>query len=282
MFLQPGMVGRALDREVESEFESVVRALPRASAWKSSNVPSCRMQGIVATVFGRADGVRAARIVFLGDETVVAALAVALADRMDGREVQHVEAHRADGGQTIDHVAERAVMRRGCARCVAERSREQLVPRGEGRGAAFRVDREDRIGTRRELATVRLVHVEQRLRCEQRGDLGRHRGAIAGRVGRHGPKQIGQTPGDVRSLRRRRIRERVLDELASLDQLERHVEAGREFLVELVAVRREDVAPRFDRELVSAHPLQREARRVTVVRERLHPRLAPVAIAGAR
>ena len=51
------------------------------------------------------DRVGAARIVGARGQAVVAALAVLAADRVDGREVEHVEAHVADIGQLADHIS---------------------------------------------------------------------------------------------------------------------------------------------------------------------------------
>ncbi len=63
----------------------------------------------VVTAFLAADRVGAADIIRLGVEAVVAALAVGVSDRMDGREIQHVESHRADARQVRDHIVESAM-----------------------------------------------------------------------------------------------------------------------------------------------------------------------------
>ena len=96
------------------------------------------MHRVVAAV-GAADGVGAADVAAFGPQAVVAAFAVDPADRMDRREIQHVEAHRADCGQAFDNRSERAVDR---GSCVAERGK-QLIPTGEFRRrpiGAHRVD----------------------------------------------------------------------------------------------------------------------------------------------
>ena len=56
-------------------------------------------QHVLVAAFGRADRPGAADVVGLGHERVVLALAVDAADRMDRRQVEHVEAHRRDVGQ---------------------------------------------------------------------------------------------------------------------------------------------------------------------------------------
>ena len=66
------------------------------------------MNGIVAAL-GGADRIGAAGIAGLGRQRVVAALAVGAADRMDRRQIEHVEAERRDLGQPTDAIVERAV-----------------------------------------------------------------------------------------------------------------------------------------------------------------------------
>ena len=78
---------------------------------------------LVAAV-GGADRPRAADVVGPGDERVVAALAAAAADRVDRREVQHVETHVLDIGQPGLAVVEGAVARR----IVGSRARKKFVP----------------------------------------------------------------------------------------------------------------------------------------------------------
>ncbi len=82
----------------------------RTNASKSSSVPSSRVDRVVAAL-GRADRPRRADVVRLGDQRVVAALAVDLADRVDRRQVDDVEAHRGDGRQPLGRGRERAVHR---------------------------------------------------------------------------------------------------------------------------------------------------------------------------
>ena len=64
-----------------------------SSRWeKSSNVPETRVDGGMAA-FTAPDGPRAAGVVRAGAQGVVPALAEGAADRMDGRQVEHVETH---------------------------------------------------------------------------------------------------------------------------------------------------------------------------------------------
>ena len=82
----------------------------------------------VVAALGRADGVGAARIVRRRRQRVVLALAVGPADRVDRREVEHVEAHVADVGQLARSRRRRC---RGGSGSSVMRAREQLVPGGE-------------------------------------------------------------------------------------------------------------------------------------------------------
>ncbi len=81
------------------------------------------MHRIVAAL-GGADSVGASGIVFRRCHRIVAALAVGVADRMDRREIDHVEAHRRDIGQARDAILECAVL----AGHLALAARHHLVP----------------------------------------------------------------------------------------------------------------------------------------------------------
>src|SRR3546814_20730902 len=93
------------------------------------------MNRIVAA-FVRADRVRAARIVRMRREAVVSALAVPAADRVDGREVEHDEAHVAVIGQIREHAVTRAVP----CRITALRAGGHLVPGRETCGGPVYTD----------------------------------------------------------------------------------------------------------------------------------------------
>src|SRR5665811_308830 len=98
------------------------------------------MDRIVAA-FSRTDGVGAAGIVRSGPEDVVSTLPVGLADRVDGRKIDHVETHVADGRQPADDVLESAVT----LRVAALGAGKEFVPAGEFGCPTFRVDRNRRI-----------------------------------------------------------------------------------------------------------------------------------------
>ncbi len=66
------------------------------------------MNGVVAARRG-ADGVGAAGITRLASQCVVAALAIGVADRVDGGQIKHVEAERGDLRQPADAIIEAAV-----------------------------------------------------------------------------------------------------------------------------------------------------------------------------
>ena len=76
---------------------------------------------------GGADAPRAADVVRLGGRAVVLPLAERPADRVDRRQVEHVEPHPGDARELGLHVPKRAVL----ARFRRPRPRKQLVPRAE-------------------------------------------------------------------------------------------------------------------------------------------------------
>ena len=94
MLAQPGMIGRALHGEIERDLHARARRRLRPAR---ENPRACRARGCIASwpPSRRADGIGAAGIAGSGRQRVVAALAVGLADRMDRRQIEHVEAHRA-------------------------------------------------------------------------------------------------------------------------------------------------------------------------------------------
>ena len=90
MLADPGMVGRALDREIERDLEAVrVRRVDEpAEVVERAELGMDR----VVPAFVRTDGVDAADVAGRGLQRVVLALAVGAPDRMDRREVEDVEA----------------------------------------------------------------------------------------------------------------------------------------------------------------------------------------------
>src|SRR5262249_8097987 len=106
MLVDPWMVRRALEGDVECHAEPAllrlgdegveVRELPEVGVHRGVSALGC------------ADGPWTPRIARLGNQRVVAALAVRRADGMDGRQIQHVEAHASDVVETVREIAEGA------------------------------------------------------------------------------------------------------------------------------------------------------------------------------
>src|SRR5439155_4406911 len=132
------------------------------------------------------DRPRAARIGARRHQAVVAPLPEALADWVNRREVDHVEAEVGD-------IAE---MRRGVAKCsapvgfMARRSGKHLVPRAKARTLAIHPDPQ-RQTHRRARAIGARVHQFAELVAERGLDALIHRRRLAQRVG------LREQPGDV-------------------------------------------------------------------------------------
>ncbi len=261
MLLDPRMIGRAVDREVERELEAVgVRRLDQAV--EVIERAELGMERVVAAVRA-ADRVRAAGIVGGRRQRVVAALAVLPADRVDRGEVEHVEPHALDVGQAADHVVEGAV----AGGIAARRAREHLVPGGELGGRP--VDRD-----------LELVAVARGVGAHARAP---HQRAHV--LAEHDLEQAALVLLERRKLAEQRLQRllvralgllmRLLDQLAALDQLERDVEAGVVLLLHLVAPAREQVAPSLDRVEVAGVAGDRKLAGPAVVVDQRHGRLAP-------
>ena len=108
VLLQPRMIGRALHGEVECDLHVVLLARRHQGA-EILQRAELRVHGVMAA-FGGSDRIGTAGIAFLGLHRIVAALAVGLSDRVDRREIHHVEAHRRDIRQPRDAIPERAVL----------------------------------------------------------------------------------------------------------------------------------------------------------------------------
>ena len=106
-----GWSGRALQRQVQRDLQARARA---AGGDEAAEVGRRTQLGVdrVVPALGRADRPRRADVVGPGGQRVVAALAVDPADRVDRRQVEHVEAHRRDAGQPVGGGGEGAVTRR--------------------------------------------------------------------------------------------------------------------------------------------------------------------------
>jgi len=79
----------------------------RTRLLKSSNVPSSGRMSLCPPQ--RTRWPKASHIAGIGRERIVGSLAVAPSDRMDGREVQHIESHARHVRQSRYHVTEGAV-----------------------------------------------------------------------------------------------------------------------------------------------------------------------------
>src|SRR5690606_12726890 len=120
MLLDPGVIGRTLEGEIERDLETVIlRGFHKAS--EILERAELGMNGIVAASL-RADGIDRAGVAALRLQRIVAALAVGLADGMYRREIENVKAHRLDVRQLPDDIVERAVARG----VVRHRAREEF------------------------------------------------------------------------------------------------------------------------------------------------------------
>jgi hypothetical protein len=141
VLLHPRVVGRALEGEVERHLEAefgrtrdeLREVVERAELGVHRRVPA-RLA---------ADGPRAPHVGRPRGERVVRPLAERHADRVDGRQVHHVEAEGGDARQHRLGLAEGAVP----PRLARRRAGEELVPRGERRALA--------LDEQRQLAVVR-------------------------------------------------------------------------------------------------------------------------------
>ena len=146
-----GWSGEAF-KAMSSAISSPCSRAAATSRSKSSSVPSSGCTARCPPSCGP-DRVRAAGVARLRLQAVVAPLAVRGADRVDRREVEHVEPEVAHVRQLRDHVVEGAV-----AVDVARlRARHHLVPGAERRRLAVGEDRE-RLIAREVGARPRPVH----------------------------------------------------------------------------------------------------------------------------
>src|SRR5437667_10709860 len=118
------------------------------------------------TAIFRSDRPRAPWIVRPGGERVVGAFSEALSDRVNGREIDDVEAEVGDIRQTCRRIAERAAAR-GVG---AARSRKELVP--GAKPGAFAIDPHAPRRRRRRARPVRVrVHERGEILAEPRTDV---------------------------------------------------------------------------------------------------------------
>ena len=146
------MVRRTLESDVQGDRDSLfARRAHQPAEILAASQPG--MDFAVSAV-GRADGPETAGIAGSGVETIVAPLAESLADRMDRRQIEHVEAHRRDTGQPLDDGGQGSVLAVSCSAGTGK----QFVPGGKT-GTPDIDDRlQDRIGLRDEMALGMLRH----------------------------------------------------------------------------------------------------------------------------
>ena len=261
MLHEPRMVARALNGEIEGELEAVaVGGLDQGG----EVVPGAelRVERIVSAL-GRADGIGAARVAGRSRQAVVAALARGSADRMDRREVEHVEAHVAHVGQAFDHVAERAV----AVRIAALGPGEHFVPGGEAGRRAVGENLELAL-VARQIATLDRAphHRLQLLREHNRERLA----LVLADVPEAGQDRLER----LLVLTPRRV-PRLLEQPAAFDHLERDVLVGIMLLDEVRAPGLKEIPPRLDRVDVARVVGERNASHPAVVVHVRHRRLAP-------
>ena len=194
----------------------------------------------VVAALGAADRVGASGIARLGAWRVVATLAVGPADRVDRREIEHVEAHRADRRQPRDDVVECPVTA-GISRL---RPREQLVPAGKSRSTTLGVDREfDRM--RCACGRMRAAAISSAVaRREQQATTFR-RVRLLELFGQRGEARCGDGV---------RLRGALLDQQAALFQLQIDRQTRRMLLFEFLGKVPEAILPGEDREQMPTEP----------------------------
>ena len=218
------------------------------------------LDGVVAAGCA-ADRPRAADVAGCRDLRVVAPLAMDAADGMDGRQVEHVEAHRGDVVETRDDVAEGAVT----PGLIGGAPWKHLVPAREAR--LLRVDEQrHRRGTRGEAAIG--VALDETLQLRIEGERNAAGQSTAREVARE-------------TLERARV-----VAVAALGRLAHELGADLEVDIrrrgrgvtfgEVAAPAAEVVDPAFDGELPDAELVRAEGAAEAIVAERLHRRLAPL------
>lgn len=239
------MVGGGLDREVERELHPV-RARRRAGGGSPA---ACRARGGQRRArpprsrWRRGCPARPAR-----RRGCCSALPVHAADRVDGREVEHVEAHRPDPRELADHVGEGAA----APRVAGLAAREQRVPGGEARPGAVGLDR---------ILALRLR--------KGRSSAARISAAVSSESGSVRRSGSGAARSAARATRRwpSSSSSAMFRPAACFFSSSSRKEAK--------TSRHASTQNRW-----RAHPLQREARAPAVVAERAHPHRAPLRLVG--
>ena len=152
MLLQPRVVGRALDGEVERDLDAELAAARDQRARSPRSVPS---SGSIASWPPSSEPIAHGLpgIARAGDERVVAALAVRRADRVDRRQVDDVEAELGEVGQ---HLGRRPRSRPTSAGRARTRRRSARGSRSASTGEARRRSVYSRAVRRRSRASALL------------------------------------------------------------------------------------------------------------------------------
>ena len=145
MLGDPRVVGGALEGEVECDLHAEASGALDETV-EVGEVAQIRVDGVVAA-FGRPDAVGGTRVAGRGDQGVVLALAERRADRVDGGQVDDVEAHARDARQVLSGSSERAGDP-GAVRLLegSRGAREDLVPCAGQRLGARHIQRVDARG----------------------------------------------------------------------------------------------------------------------------------------
>jgi hypothetical protein len=239
MLLEPRVVGGGLDGEVERDVDAVLR---RRGAQRPHVVVRAEL-GMHAVVAARrvADRPRRPGIALAGHERVVAALAVGQPDRVDGWQVEDVEAQLAQPRQLLLHAAQ-----------AAEGTREQLVPRAEARPLALHLQLDRRVERRRPVPRRVALH---------RGEQLLPQGGVVLRRGRdvRVVEQVERVLDDPLVARLGRPSRRLAQQDEALAQLAREVLlAALQLALELVAPGGELVRPALHGPCPAAHAVDDE------------------------
>ena len=258
MLRHVGVIGRALVGEVDGDVHAVLPGPPH-EAVEVLDRPQLRVNGLVPT-FRAADGPGASWIVGLGPDGVVLALAVRRSDRVDGREVDHVEVHAGDILQPLLGFGEGPVAA-GLRRAGPG---EHLVPRAEPR--LLPIDHHDELlAVAGRQAPVRIpVHQGQERRVERRLD-GLVRTALDPLD--PGPERPGVLAGGATGG--------PGDHLLAGRQLDRHLLTGAGLLLQVPAPSPESIHPGPKGVPVPAQLGYGEGRTPPVVLDERHPDVSP-------
>ena len=265
MLVHPWMIGGRLERDVESDLEIVLGRL-RDELAKLLEGSELGMNGRVTSQL-RSDRPRTPGLTLVSLQGVVPSLAEALSDRMNRRQVQHVESHRGDVRKPLGRGCERAVLPTGPGR-----SGEHLVPGREPCTLPIDGDRQGPIELQREPAIRVAIH--------QRGKIAREQ--LAGlRLARYCPASKHLSPPAERlSIGGRWIRplDGLVDQLRCNQKLDRHVLLRVDPFAHVPEPGEKPVDPGHDRELVVTDLGDLESPPPTVIDERKHRRLVPLGL----